>query len=179
MTRLPSVLSIDDLPLAELSAARLDGELTGIVGSYWPIDEVTSPAQRARALHSGYSDRLIVEQLSAAWVWGALDTPPTPTQFCVSLDARARPPRKPWFRVREVVIEPSDCAIIGGVSITTPLRTTIDLLRFAKPFGPSEKRAIRWLLEVHEISPADCLDSLRSRTNLPRRAEAIRRLCEL
>ena len=47
MARLPMVLGTDDLPIAELCAARLDGELFAIDDGWAPVDEPDLPAFRA------------------------------------------------------------------------------------------------------------------------------------
>ena len=47
MARLPPVLDTHDLPLAELCAARLDGELFAIDDGWAPLDEPDLPAFRA------------------------------------------------------------------------------------------------------------------------------------
>src|SRR5687767_11814124 len=99
--RLASVLTSSDLPMAELAAARLDGELFRIDDCYSPIDEVEQPRHRARALGAVLRDRLIAEQRSAAWIWGALDAPPPRHELCVATGARVRPPGLPWMVVRE------------------------------------------------------------------------------
>lgn len=174
--RLPPVLSSTDLPLAELLAARLDGELFRVDDCFCPVDEVEQPAHRASALRAGLSDRLIAEQRSAAWVWGALELPPQPHQLCAAMGARVRPPGAGWVMSREVVIEPWEIVVLGGMQVTTPLRTAVDLARSSPSFGEAEERVIRWLALHGGFTVEDCLDDMDRRRNLPNKRQAAARL---
>lgn len=177
MSRLPAVLSAADLPLPELQAARLDGELFGLDAAFTPIDEIESPRLRAHAVHAGRSDRLIAEQHSAAWIWGATARPPLPHRLCVALGARVRhSTREP---VREVVIDPGEIASFDGLLVTAPLRTVLDLARFSPVFGQEEQSIVAWLLAHHRFTLADVLDDLDQRRNLPNKRLAVSRLTPL
>jgi hypothetical protein len=170
--RLPPVLSALDLPTPELYAARLDGQVFAIGGCFAPVDQVEQPSHRAAALHAGQSGRLIAEQLSAAWVWGALDSPPAHRQFCVATAARVTHSPALWMTVREVVIEEDEIVDFGGSAVTDPTRTLVDLARFGATFDPAVMRRL--------ISAGASLDrateSITSRRNLPNKREALRRL---
>jgi hypothetical protein len=174
--RLPSVLTGSDLPEAELRAALLDGEVYRVGSSFTPIDEVESARHRARALLGGLSERVIAEQRSAAWIWGALDAAPDPHQVCVTVGARVGHARPPWLEIREVVIDPAELAAVDGLLLTTPLRTAVDLARFSAGFGEGEERMLVRLLELGRITVGDCLDELDRRRNLPNKRQAVRRL---
>jgi hypothetical protein len=177
--RLPSVLSAYDLPIAELSAARLDGELFRIDDCFAPVDEIEQPQHRAKALRAGLPDRLIAEQRSAAWIWGALDAPPTTHELCAAIGARTRSPSVSWMKLREVVIEPQEITTIDGMQLTTPLRTVVDLARFSARFGEAEELMVAWLMRHHGFTVADCLDDMNRRRNLPNKRKAIARLGRL
>ena len=170
--RLPPVLSSVDLPAPELYAARLDGELFAVNGCFSPVDEIEQPRHRAAALHAGQSDRLIAEQLSAAWVWGALDSPPTHRQFCVATGARVSHSPALWMTVREVVIEDEEIVDFDGSAVTDPTRTLVDLARFSSTFDP----AIMRRLIAAGASLDRATESITSRRNLPNKREALRRL---
>jgi len=174
--RLPPVLSSNDLPLAELLAARLDGEVYAVDDCFSPVDEVEQPEHRARALRAGLSDRLIAEQRSAAWVWGALQHPPLPHQLCAAMGARVRPPGAGWVMSREVVVEPWEVVTLGGMQVTTPLRTAVDLARFSSNYGELEASMVRRLMIIGEFTVAHCLDDMDRRRNLPNKKQAILRL---
>jgi len=167
--RLPSVLSESDLPLPELCAARLDGELFRVDHAFTPVDEIEQPRHRAHALRAGLSERLIAEQLSAAWIWGAVDAPPSPHQFCVALDARVGRARPPWMLVREVVIDEHDVVEFGSALVTSRLRTAVDLARFATSFDPAVVRRLG-------VDPGEAVAEIERRRNLPGKKRALARL---
>ena len=177
--RLPLVLSERDLPLAELLAAALDGEVFRVGGAFAPIDEIVGPAHRAHAILDPAPARYIAEQRSAAWVWGAIEAPPAIHEFCVDIGARvtASPARRQ--HVREVVIEPQEITTFGGVSVTTPLRTAVDLARFSEHFGDGEVFATFELMRLADFTVADCVTELHRRRNLPNKRLAIHRITQL
>src|SRR5690554_476773 len=132
--RLDAVLSPVDLPAAELSAARLDGELFSIADRFTPVDLPESATSRAQALAQELSARVIVEMRSAAWVLGATAVVPVNPEFCSRAEARAKPAAIRRLAVREVVIEDDEILCLGGVRVTSPLRTASDLIRSSPGF---------------------------------------------
>lgn len=174
--RLPSVLSRDDLPGAELCAARLDGELFAIDDCFSPIDEIESPGSRARSLRPMPSPRLVAERQTAAWVLGAQGRPPTRHQFCTSIAARVRVPSELRLDVREVVIDGSDVLLFDGLAVTTPLRTAIDLARFCTDFGPTERATVSALMRLGTFGVSECKTIMNRRRNLPRKQLALARI---
>jgi hypothetical protein len=177
MTRLASVLRDDDLPYAELCAARLDGEVVAVDDCFAPIDVVLSPDARARAAARDWSSRLIAERRSAAWIWGALAEPPAPHELCASIAARARPPTPARAVVREVAIDADEYVSIGGVRVTTPLRTVADLARFSDDFD-RDASAVSLLLGLGGLTLDECRAALDRRRNLPGKRRAWQRLVE-
>lgn len=172
--RLSSVLSGLDLPEAELWAARLDGELFQIGNCFTPIDEIEQPSHRASVVHFGMPQRLIAEQRSAGWIWGAYDLAPPHRQLCVGMDSRVGHELPRSVTVREVVIGPHEFTLVDGFRTTTPLRTIIDLARFSEVFDEADERSVSLLMRRYGVSFEDCIDGLNSRRNLPgkRRARA-------
>ena len=179
MPRLPAVLTTRDVPAAELGAMRLDGELYELAAGWCPIDELEGPTHRAAAVLGDRSPRLIAELGSAAWIWGATTSPPRLDEFCVDLGARARLPLSPHVRVRELVLDPSDRTRLGVASVTTPLRTAVDLARFRESLSEEESGAIVELARLGGFGVADCRDVLNRRRNLPEKRRAAERLAEL
>ena len=130
--RLSSVLTAHDLPIAELSSARLDGELFRL-GEFWcPIDVHDRPETRALAVAHLVPRRAIAELHSAAWIYGAA---PEPAQHRVCVDTRARAviATSPRLQVRELRHVSEDTQRIGDLIVTTPLRTVIDLAKWEPP----------------------------------------------
>ncbi|TFD09201.1 type IV toxin-antitoxin system AbiEi family antitoxin [Cryobacterium sp. TMT1-66-1] len=123
-------LTLNDLPLAELYAARLDGQVFQIADSWCVIDEIDGCDTRAIAAGQLVPPRAIAEQLTAAWIYGV--TPePRRHQFCVLIGARTTTLWSARASVREIVRTPDDVRTISGVRVTTPLRTAVDLARYA------------------------------------------------
>lgn len=125
-SQLVPVLTSRDLPLAELSGARIDGEVFALGEAWCPIDEIESPASRARVAGLLVPARAIAERMSAAWIYGFAPEP-LRHQFCVDIGARAHIPLSPRLQLREVICSPEDNRTIGGLRVTTPLRTFVDL----------------------------------------------------
>ena len=176
MARLAPVLHVGDLPLAELCAARLDGELFALDEAFAPVDVGAGPVERARAAGRDWPARLIAERWSAAWIWGAAERPPARHQLCASKDARARPVVPARGVVREVVIAADEYEVLGSVRVTTPLRTAVDLARFTDEFGAVEARTVRHLAAMAGADLAECRRALERRRNLPGKKIAWARL---
>jgi hypothetical protein len=141
-----------------------------------PVDEIEQPWHRARALRAGLPDRLIAEQRSAAWIWGALTAPPTHHQLCAAMGARVRPQGVSWMTVREVVIEEPDILTVDGLQVTTMLRTAIDIARFSERFDQAERDIVRWLMRHGGFGLDECVADMNRRRNLPSKRRAAVRL---
>lgn len=172
--RLPPALGARDLPLAELTAARLDGELFALGDRYCSIAELETPALRAAAALGSRPARLIAELGTAAWIWGAAPVQPTTWEFCSSIGHRARLARTDPAQVRDLVLDPGDVTRLGAVAVavTTPLRTAVDLARFRIDLSPDDGAAIRRLLVIGRVSPEDVHAMLDRRRNLPGKRRA-------
>ncbi|MGV8969412.1 MAG: type IV toxin-antitoxin system AbiEi family antitoxin [Microbacteriaceae bacterium] len=176
MSRLPSVLTTSDLPLAELCAAQLDGQVFRIDECFEPVDIVYIRSQRAQAIGSLWSGKFIAERSSATWIWGATQRAPLRHELCVSLGARARPATGHGVSVREVVIENDEFVTLGGMRVTTPLRTLIDLARFAPEGDSSVIETMISLARIGSITRAQCAAALERRKNIPHKTIAWQRI---
>jgi hypothetical protein len=170
--RLSPVLSADDLPAAELQAMRLDGQVFPFAGAWCPVDAPDTPELRTRAIMSGRSPRLAAELRTAAWIWGAIDAPPSPVQLCADVRARARVRPGADAAVREVVLPADDVVRFGDAAVTAPLRTAVDLARVG-----AAAALVRSLAEVGGFDLDAALRSLAARV-LPGRRAASRVLTE-
>jgi hypothetical protein len=179
MSRLPPVLTARDIPAAELGGMRLDGEVYQLADGWCAVDEIETPAHRAAAVLGDRSPRLIAELSSAAWVWGALPAPPRVTEFCVDLGARARLRGSPLVRVRELVLDPGDRVELSGASVTSPLRTAVDIARFREILSARETTGIVTLARLGGFGIEECRELLNRRRNLPEKRRALQRLGEL
>jgi hypothetical protein len=178
VSRLPPVLSRHDLPQAELLAARLDGEVYPVADCFCPIDEIEQSSHRGAALAALIPGRLIAEQLTAAWVLGATRAPPGHRQFCTDIGARIRPAGLVSVTVREVVIGPDEVQNCGGLSVTAPLRTVLDLARFTPRFTSDHYRVTAELMRLGRFGAEECLATLDRRRNLPGKRRALERIVD-
>ncbi len=174
--RLPSILSRSDFAAPELSALVLDGEAYRVDDCVAPLDEISGPVQRATALAAEIPARLIAEQHSAAWIWGAQFRPPRRHEVCADITARARPALGALLALREVVLLHDDTIVLAGLAVTTPMRTAIDLARFVADWNDTEAEILRALLFLGRISILDCARAMNRRRNLPNKRIALERL---
>jgi hypothetical protein len=176
MARLPAVLDSRDLPLAELCAARLDGELFAIDDGWAPLDEPDLPAFRAAVTALRAPRSLVIERMSAAWVHGATVTPPAIAQFCVPTSARIAVLGDHRALVREVRIDDGEIMRFGDVPCTTPVRTAFDLLRDPVLDDGAIVAAVRVLAASRPGLAAAVRDRFEAVPRMPHKASALERL---
>lgn len=134
---LPPALTRAIFSPAELSALRLDGEAVALDEAAVPIDEPVGPVQRAGAL-GPLLGALVVERESALWVHGFLAACPLVHTAAMPRDARvSRPPSSRRLLVRETNVTPSQLVALGGVRVTVPARTLVDLVLAERFTGPA------------------------------------------
>ena len=176
MTRLESVLTEDDLPLSELWAACCDGELVPLSSSAFVFADVPqTPVVRALAVRPVLARRTIIERHSAAWVHGALTTPPRLHTIAVRYANRSSASRRLAI-VREVALRPGDTMTIGGIEVTTPLRTAVDLARDRAFDAQRDSPVIARLLASSGLP--ECRSYFEAARNLPHKARALDRITD-
>jgi len=106
--------------------AGLDGEVFPLGACWCPIDQIDGPSLRAASLAPLVPARGIVERASAAWVYG-FAAEPREHELCVDVRARAHVLPSTRVHIREVVCSEFDVQSLGGLRVTTPLRTVVDL----------------------------------------------------
>lgn len=163
MTR-PATFAIllpdERLSAVELRAAALDGEVTAVGDGFLPLDAPLTAWERAASLAPALLDtRVVVAGRSAAWVWGWA-APPTAVATCVSISARIPSPDRRRLATREVVIDADEVRVIGGVPVTTPVRTLVDLARHDADDGVLDLLVAGIL--SHDVT-AEALDAALSR----------------
>lgn len=163
----------DRLSLAELTAARLDGDLVELGDAYIPADAVETPGLRAGSLAGILGDSLAATHLTAAWIHGALPDPPArhTVQRAVPRRLHRLPDRRLVYR--DLSVDAADLLRIGGVWVTTAPRTLADLCRID---DPAYDRAVRLLSEMDPGLIGLAIRWLEERSNLPHRQAAIDRL---
>ena len=128
MTRLPIVLHPPTLSAVELRAAELDGELFAVGVGWIHADLPPTADTRAVSLRPELPARAILSDRTAAWVWG-WTTRRVGVAICIDTRARISSPNRRSHRAREVVIDGDELRHLGGVLITSPERTIVDLAR--------------------------------------------------
>lgn len=132
----------DRLSTAELTAARLDGDLIELGEAFMPADAVETRELRAGSLRTLAGDTLALTRSSAAWVHGAIPEPPgrhavqrrTARRIAAVIDGR--------LEYRDVLIPAADLTVISGVAVTTPVRTLVDLVRDLCARGGADPSAV-------------------------------------
>ena len=175
---LPRMLTRFDLPEAELSAARLDGELFTLDECYWPTDTFETPHERAASLRAILPPRLIAERMTAAWIYGAIACPPTPLEVCADTAARYRSVGLSRCDIREVVLDQGDVVWLGGLAVTSPARTILDIARCAQVFGAAERAVVSRVAAAAGVEIEAVIAALRSRRHLPGKLATLGRLDE-
>lgn len=119
----------DRLSAAELSAARLDGDLVEVGEGFIPADALETRELRAASLRPLVGDGLVVTHRSAAWVHGARLDPPR--RHSVQRLSATRLPHVIHGRLhyRDGRMPPADALLLGGIAVTTVARTLADLVR--------------------------------------------------
>ena len=115
---------------------RIDGECVPLGLSDVPVDVPVDRVVRAASLASAVRRHdLVVDLRTAAWVHGADPVLPRPLTLAVDL-ASARRTKLVRPAPREVRFRPDDLERLGGVLVTTPLKTAFDLLRLGVDTDP-------------------------------------------
>ncbi|MFJ6679393.1 SAM-dependent methyltransferase [Microbacterium sp. NPDC091382] len=129
------------LSTAELTAARMDGDLVEIGDAFMPADAVETRELRAASFRPVGGPERAVTHASAAWVHGAVPDPPLVHSLQRAGRRRASFPVDARIRFRDVALPSHDVEMISGVAVTTPVRTLIDLIREAS-IGASAHRLV-------------------------------------
>ncbi|GAA2753090.1 hypothetical protein [Amnibacterium kyonggiense] len=171
------VLDLDLLSPAERSVLRLDGDSVPLGLTDVPLGVPVGPAVRAASLAPATARYdLVVELRGAAWVHGVVPALPDPLTLAVDLlrtGRRSMPIRPP----REVRFRPDDTVRLGGVLVTTPLRTAFDLVRL-EPEGAGDEVATA-LLRLAELTPPIAAALAQLHIRCPNKERAIERLAAL
>lgn len=162
------------LSAAELRAAVLDGELVALGDGYLSIDSVALPSDRAASLADLRADqRLFAERLTAAWIHGWCPEPRTHTA-AASIAARVPSGVRRRLGARELIITDTELVTVGGVRVTSPVRTLVDLAREDDATLPRDELAR--IVDESGISVAEVCRFLASARKAPHAARARLRL---
>ena len=158
------------LSRAELCAARLDGHVVEVDDAYIPADAVETAALRAGSLRDILGATLAASHLTAAWVHGALLEPPRRHTVQRAVERRLHHVFGRRIRYRDSAVEDADVWILGGVRVTSPSRTLIDLARVPDDAYAAAARA---LADVTPGLAREAIDRITTRTRLPHKRAAV------
>ncbi|GAA4482372.1 SAM-dependent methyltransferase [Microbacterium panaciterrae] len=136
---------------AELSAARLDGDVVELGEAYAPADLVETAALRIASLAPlvrGMPGAAFAG-MSAAWIHGAGDAPPAVHELQSATQRRLRGSSTWRVLVHDPALEPEDVQRFGTLAVATAERTLIDLLRW--PSTVADRRP--WALALARADP--------------------------
>lgn len=171
----------DAFSAVELQAMRIDGLLQRVCGdSYIPVGQPCGPAARAKAsvhrLPDVLRSRVAVARYSAAWVYGCASLPPV---LHLATDHRKRTTALPPHSravMHQVALGPRDLLNLGGIAVTTPLRTALDIAVHGE-----ERSAVAILGRLSADAALACplglvAAALRAAHRVPGKAAGLRRL---
>lgn len=160
---------------AEISAMRLDGDITPEGEFVDTLDDWISRANRALW---GYSRNAILTGLSAAWALGALSEPKIHTVTALPGQSHGMSPRMN-FRSEERTLDKKDVWSVEGLGVTTPLRTLSDLLRNPDVSLELNKQVCRVLMATHVVTTTQLRDYIMAMKYVPYSRLALQRLDEI
>ncbi|NYE20413.1 type IV toxin-antitoxin system AbiEi family antitoxin [Microbacterium immunditiarum] len=160
----------DRLSTAELSAACLDGHLVGLGEAYIPADAVETAALRAGSLREILRDTLAATHVSAAWIHGARHDPPVRHTVQRAVPRRLHHVHGLRLVYRDLAVDPADLLVIGGVLVTTPVRTLADVARVD---DSDHLDAARGLAAGHPGLADDAICWLEAHGRLPNKRSAL------
>lgn len=161
------------LSLTELSAARLDGDVFEVGDCYMHTDAIEDDVIRAQSISVLVPRGFAACGPTAAWIHGAGDAAPLRHHVQRAVPKRVRVgPSTPRLTVHESALESEDWIDLGGVAVTTPLRTVCDLARQCS----QDSSLHRWLSDLVAMHPSlvkEASAALSARQRLPGKRAAL------
>ncbi|QNA92674.1 MULTISPECIES: type IV toxin-antitoxin system AbiEi family antitoxin [unclassified Microbacterium] len=151
------------LSQSELSAARIDGHVVEMGDAYVPADLVEAPDVRASSIAALIRPGTAASHQTAAWVHGAGDAPPAVHHVKRSIDRRIRLGTSSRLVFHDTVLPAADIATVGGIAVSRPVRTMLDLATTLH----RDPRVLVWMHRLAIVFPdvadaaADALHELR------------------
>ncbi|PSL39462.1 hypothetical protein CLV49_3102 [Labedella gwakjiensis] len=156
-----------EFSIAELSSARIDGELLPVGDGFAPVGEPVGVRHRAAALVGDIPPAYTVVGRSAAWLHGAGGRCPVPVEVGGSGPAArwVRPYRS--VRTMRIRDEHRMHVPVGrlSVAVLTPVGTAIDLARIG--VSPEDDALLRAIVRRCGLEKAQLLADLDDWTHLP------------
>ncbi|WP_292679142.1 MULTISPECIES: SAM-dependent methyltransferase [unclassified Microbacterium] len=117
------------LSSAELTGARLDGDLVEIGEAFMPTDAVETPELRAASLRASIPETVAVTRQTAAWLHGATAAAPARHTVQRRVAVRGNQVIDPRLEYRGHLVEQRYLTWVGCLWATTPAYTLTDLIR--------------------------------------------------
>ena len=150
----------------ELSAARIDGHVVEMGDAYVPADLVESADVRASTIAALVQPGTAASGPTAAWIHGAGDAPPAVHHVKRCVDRRIRPVTSGRLVFHDTLLPPRDLMRIGGIPVSTPTRTMLDLATTLH----RDPRVLTWmdrLAVVFPDAPEGARSALRGMRRVP------------
>nr|WP_201469795.1 type IV toxin-antitoxin system AbiEi family antitoxin [Microbacterium hydrocarbonoxydans] len=135
------------LTVAELTAARIDGDLFEIGDGYIPADLVEARSTRASSIAHLIPIDTAASGPSAAWIHGAGDAPPAIHHVRRAVERRIRSTRRARIVLHDTSVASTELEVLGGVLVMTPARTMVDLALGLH----RDESLMRWLVLLSEV----------------------------
>ncbi|MFF1541604.1 type IV toxin-antitoxin system AbiEi family antitoxin [Microbacterium sp. NPDC058269] len=156
----------DRLSQPELSAARIDGHVVEVGDAYVPADFIEGPDVRASGIAALVQPGTAASGPTAAWIHGAGDAAPAVHHVKRCVERRIRAVTSSRLVFHDTMVPPSDVQLIGGVRVSTPVRTMLDLATTLH----RDPRVLIWmdrLALVFPDVPEAAADTLRGMNRVP------------
>jgi hypothetical protein len=171
---LPRLLTAAQLSETELRAAALDGDVYPIGDCWAEIATPDDPVMRASSVSVLFGRHVIASRDTAAWIWMASGGAPWRHDGIVPPEARHRGPSG-RVAVSEMAIDADEVVDLGGVRVTTPARTVLDIAR-ASGWTRADRRRVDDLCRSYSVTSAQIERLVERRARLPHRRRAEVRL---
>lgn len=168
----------DRLSLAELAAARLDGDVIEIGEGYMPMDTVEGADARATGVAGIIPANTAACGPTAAWIHGAGDSPPALHHVRRTSSTRLRSATTARVMYHERRAAPDSVQTIAGVSVIAVLPTAMELL-FDAALAHTGSPWLRALLLVQPGLLRDLRACLEHTPRRPGRRGAVRLVDQL
>lgn len=168
-------LLTSSLTSAEISALRLDGELSRH-HELW--DEIQSWKTRSFQVLGKEQHPVVLTGLSAAWALGVGDEP---LKHCASTitTRRIRTAENPLLKIEERSLDASEIWRDNNVGVTSPLRTITDVLKTALITKDQWHNIPYELMDLHSITIEQVIASIESMNYVPYKRRALHRAYQL
>jgi hypothetical protein len=177
--RLAPALDTEQFGEAERGAVAVEAQHAPLGLTVVPADVPVDAVVRAASLTAAVARHdLVVDLGSAAWVHGAVADLPRPLTLAVDR-SHARRTRTVFPPPREALLRRDDVERLGGVLVTTPLKTAFDLLRLDDAGDPRTAEVAGALLAVARLSPGVAAALAQLQPGCPHKQRGIDRLAAL